>query len=164
MLEPKLFEQVEKAVQQAQGIAVIRSVSVLDDYLRTAIKTKMRKLPKRLEKEIFTGYGPLSSFSSRIDLGFALKLFDGDIHHDLHSLRRLRNKFAHSTEHLHLASEAAVAIMQSLRGWTKDSSSPKFFSDKVHACIEALKAPIELGRLVDALLAKPNPVGATREN
>jgi hypothetical protein len=48
--------------------------SVLSGYLEQAIRTKMVKLPKDLDKGLFRNYGPLSHFKARIDVAFALGL------------------------------------------------------------------------------------------
>jgi hypothetical protein len=41
----------------------------LDTVLRIALLSKMRPLSKRAKENIFEGYGPLASFSAKIDMG-----------------------------------------------------------------------------------------------
>jgi hypothetical protein len=46
--------------------------SVLEDMLAEALRVKMRDgLSARLKERLFSGYGPLSSFSGKIDIAFA---------------------------------------------------------------------------------------------
>lgn len=45
--------------------------------------------------ELFNGYGPLSSFSGKINCAFAFKIIDESVHRDLDYIRKIRNHFAH---------------------------------------------------------------------
>jgi hypothetical protein len=54
----------------------------------------MRPLDKKLAGRLFKGYGPLSSFSAKIDLAYALKVTTLEIHNELHKIRDIRNAFA----------------------------------------------------------------------
>ena len=47
---------------------------------------------------MFEGVGPLSTFSAKAKLAFALKLVDSDQFHNLEIVRKIRNTFAHSFE------------------------------------------------------------------
>ena len=60
--------------------------------------TRFVALNRRDEIEIFKDYGPLSTFKAKVDIAFALGLYDRKIRKDLHTVRRIRNKFAHSSE------------------------------------------------------------------
>src|SRR5436190_10019098 len=46
--------------------------------------------------DLFGSRGPLSTFASRTDLGYALGLFHDSVYHDLKLIRRVRNDFAHN--------------------------------------------------------------------
>jgi hypothetical protein len=48
---------------------------------------------------LFSGAGPLSSFSAKIDLARLLGLMTDPIRSDLHKIREIRNEFAHSIAH-----------------------------------------------------------------
>ena len=49
-----------------------------------------------MRKRLFDGYGPMSSLSGKIDMAYALKVITKKAYDDLTTIRRLRNKFAHS--------------------------------------------------------------------
>ena len=74
------------------------ATSVVDQQLEFALLTKMRKLNRKLEDELFTGYGPLSSLSAKIALAYALELIDSPARSRLDKLRKIRNEFAHSDD------------------------------------------------------------------
>ena len=47
---------------------------------------------------LFSHNGPLSSFSSRIDMAYSLGLIPAAMRRDLHILRKIRNEFAHTSD------------------------------------------------------------------
>lgn len=49
-------------------------------------------------KELFSGTGGLSTFASRIELSYLLGLIPVNAKRDLHLIRKIRNKFAHSMD------------------------------------------------------------------
>jgi len=57
--------------------------SVIETALELALIEKMRPLSGKLKKRLFEGYGPLSSFSSRIDVAYALSIISQDVFDDL---------------------------------------------------------------------------------
>lgn len=131
---------------------VIMSTTVLEDWVTSATKTKMRRLSSNLNERIFRGYGPLSTFSAKIDIGYALELYDKTIHRDLRGLKDIRNAFAHTADPLHFKSEAVAKEFQKLNGWTKDIHPHQLFRDRVRACVDALKVPMQKKALIDALI------------
>lgn len=56
----------------------------------------MPSINAKLRKGIFNGYGPLASFSARIDVAYALGIIDQSLFKLLHAVRELRNSLAHS--------------------------------------------------------------------
>ena len=50
-----------------------------------------------LRKRLFKSYGPLSTFAAKIDIACALGLYDEDIRKGLHTVRKIRNEFAHES-------------------------------------------------------------------
>jgi DNA-binding MltR family transcriptional regulator len=85
------------------GIALI-GAAIADQQLQDALLTKMRKLSRKLQDELFSGYGPLSSLSAKIALAYALGLIDSVAHKRLTVARQIRNKFAHSGDIITFAS------------------------------------------------------------
>ena len=48
-----------------------------------------------LRKRLFGSYGPLSTFSAKIDIACVIGLYNEDIRKGLHTVREIRNGFAH---------------------------------------------------------------------
>ena len=77
----------------------------VEDRLGFAIKSHFITLPVKgnsdkilTEAALFDGYGPLSNFYSKIDIGFALGIYRSDERISLHNIRSIRNNFAHTLE------------------------------------------------------------------
>jgi hypothetical protein len=84
--------------QRTHAGAVLLGAAIADQQLKNALLTKMRKLSRKLEKELFTGYGPLSSLSAKIALAYALGLIDNITRSRLTVARKVRNEFAHAED------------------------------------------------------------------
>lgn len=80
--------------QTDRGAALIVA-TWLDEELRAAIKTKFINSESN-EKRVFGGNGPLSTFSSKIEIGYSLGLLSKQSYSDLTIIRKIRNDFAHS--------------------------------------------------------------------
>ena len=102
-----ITEEINK--QRDRGAAII-AVAVLEDHLLAAIKAKLSNNDAKIEDKMFNGYGPLASFSARIDLGFLLGLYESEIHKALHQIRKIRNEFAHNLSPLSFRSPHIRAI------------------------------------------------------
>ncbi len=77
--------------------AVLVGVAYLDELLIRLFRKRML-LSKKLDEELFEGFGPLSALSARIKVAYALGWIGSETYHDLNLLRSLRNEFAHAHE------------------------------------------------------------------
>jgi hypothetical protein len=64
--------------------------------------------------QIFDTNGPISSFSDKIIMGFALGVFGKKTRHDLHLIRNLRNGFAHCRLPMRFDTPAVKAVCDHL--------------------------------------------------
>lgn len=76
--------------------SVIVIGTAIEAALEAYIKTRFTRLRIADQNSIFDGTGPLSTFSAKIDVGFALGLFGSKTRHDLKTIKDIRNLFAHS--------------------------------------------------------------------
>jgi hypothetical protein len=68
----------------------------VDIALRGSIESIFRPdLSSELLKRLFDFEGPMGSFGSRINVGYALSIFGKKTQHDLDLVRLIRNEFAH---------------------------------------------------------------------
>ena len=77
-----------------RGAAVLAG-SYLDSLLEDMLRAKL--VPGDYLESLFDdARGPVGSFYSRTLLAYALGLLPPEVEHDLHLIRRIRNKFGHS--------------------------------------------------------------------
>lgn len=92
-------EEFKKALaeleEEGDRAAAIVGGSIIESFLEKGILMRLLPLSPALRESIFSGYGPLSSMSAKIDISFALGLFGDHVRIDLHHIRRVRNEFAH---------------------------------------------------------------------
>jgi len=82
--------------QSDRGVAVMGSAYV-EDYLRQLLEANWRSEGADEAKDrTLNPSGPLGSFSAKIDMAYLTKLIGPDTHKDLHTLRNIRNDFAHA--------------------------------------------------------------------
>jgi hypothetical protein len=95
----KHLDELRSAVRgltptQHAGVAIV-GAALVEEQVHRALLTKMRPLSGQMHKRLFDGYGPLSSFSGKIDVAYALHIITKATYRDLTTIRRIRNKFAH---------------------------------------------------------------------
>src|ERR1700747_15771 len=76
----------------------LMAITFLEQILENCLNVKFdSKLTKTERAELFSGYGALSTFSSKILIGYALNLFSKEAKNDLNKLKFIRNEAAHRT-------------------------------------------------------------------
>lgn len=78
---------------ESDRAAAVLASSFMDKCLEDCLKAFLVDDPS--VEDLFTGYGPLSSFSAKIGMAFALGLINQDMKADLNYIRKVRNHFAH---------------------------------------------------------------------
>jgi len=92
----KNLELVYKELEGQQGRGcVLSAVQYLDEHLRL-ILLKYFVNDEKNSKKLLEFDRPLGSFSARIDIAYACGLLRKDMYDDLHTIRDIRNLFAHS--------------------------------------------------------------------
>ncbi len=76
-----------------RGCALM-ATAYIDERLATLLKAYFVN-DLKLMKELFAHSGPLGTFSSRIDVAYAVGLISSDLHREINLLRKIRNEFAH---------------------------------------------------------------------
>jgi DNA-binding MltR family transcriptional regulator len=111
---------------------VLLATSLIDEFLKFVLISGFRAdaASKRLMETVFSGNGPLATFSAKISVCSALGLVGGqDVRHDLTLLRKIRNDFAHAYTERKLsdfAQCASLRIAASLDIQDADSMRKKF--------------------------------------
>lgn len=78
-----------------RGCALILAAN-LDNRLSELLRNLYVEHPPKSEKNLFSSQGFPATFSSRIDMCYALGQIGEDEYHDMHLIRKIRNEFAHN--------------------------------------------------------------------
>jgi hypothetical protein len=94
-------DEIFGSATQDRAIALV-AATALDEFLKAAILTRLIKLTADEHEDLFgpNVSAPLSSFSARIKIGYALGLYDRQFREDLDLVRAIRNTFAHTLNHI----------------------------------------------------------------
>jgi DNA-binding MltR family transcriptional regulator len=92
----ELLTKIRRLQARTHAEVAIVGAAIIEEKILRALLTKMRRLSGEMHKRLFDGYGPLSSFSGKIDVAYALQIITKEKYDDLTTIRKLRNKFAHS--------------------------------------------------------------------
>jgi hypothetical protein len=74
----------------------IVGAAYVENNLALAVLARLRFLQEPGQKHLYDSeYAAMRDFSAKIDIGWALNLYDAKPREDLHRIRKMRNKFAH---------------------------------------------------------------------
>lgn len=90
--EQRAIEEMEATSDRAAAIVI---AALVEDRLTSALQASMANIPS-VKNDFFRSSGPLGSFASKIDLAVLIGLLSEDAQNDLHTMRRIRNVFAHT--------------------------------------------------------------------
>jgi hypothetical protein len=91
------FDRIEREVETGSNRHFVLTWSIdIENTLRHAITTVLPKNDRSIIDRMTDRDGVLSTFSRKIDLGYALALYDTQLLKDLNIIRNIRNAFAHT--------------------------------------------------------------------
>lgn len=116
--------QIELSEESDRGAAILAAAN-FEEWLGSIISGYFAKLNSELKRKLFEN-GTLSTFSAKIDFGFALGFYDKDTLNKLHVIKKIRNKFAHSTKPMRFESDSILSMYRKLdKGDTSNSDNPR---------------------------------------
>ena len=115
---------VELERESDRGAAILAAAN-FDNWLGGIVTGYFVKLNSELRERLFEN-GPLSTFSAKLDIGFAFGLYDKKTLNSLRKIKKIRNEFAHSTELLKFEDEPISALCQNFdKGDFSASDDPR---------------------------------------
>ena len=108
---------------ESDRACAVLGAAYIDVKLDELIRASLTVPDKALAESLSGKNGPLSSFSSRINLSYALGLITKSERDDLNLIREVRNAFAHQLHGLTFASPKVAS-------WSKGLAAPKIFGSK----------------------------------
>ena len=98
--------------QTDRGAAVI-AAAVLDELFQMLLLARLTQIGNERKEALFDKIGaPLSSFSAKIELAFALGIISNEARLAAHLIRDVRNKFAHRIEQLTFDHSEVTELLQ----------------------------------------------------
>ncbi|RYE37458.1 MAG: hypothetical protein EOP48_28690 [Sphingobacteriales bacterium] len=94
MEDGETVDILSQVSDQPPRVGVIVIGAMLDDRLQAILESRFLKNAD-VTRPLFKGYGPLSSFSARIDLCYLLEVYSKEARDNLHTIRKIRNVCAH---------------------------------------------------------------------
>jgi hypothetical protein len=104
---------LELATDGPRGAAVL-GAALVEDVLQGCIEGRFVELSAVERDHLFSGTGPLSSFSAKTKLGFAMGIFGPRTRDDLDSVREIRNALAHAKRLFTFETPAIAAALRRL--------------------------------------------------
>jgi hypothetical protein len=98
MLSTTTIEDYRKTLSELEGdsdrAAGIVGAVLVDEALTVLLKSRLQP-DEALLNDTFKPAGPLGAFSVKIDMGYLMGLYSKDAWKELHTIRQIRNEFAH---------------------------------------------------------------------
>ena len=156
MAMKKNFEEIlgalQDSAQRSETAHAVVAAARVENWLQAAILTRTRTgLSKTFRDKLFKGYGPLSSFSGKIDIAYAFSMFGQETYNDLRAIKDIRNTFAHSNKEIHFRSDSVMRNIQKLAGWTKEADPVNLFFERCKAAIDEFKKRSSTDAMTQAL-------------
>lgn len=126
---PKEVTDIGKMIaeqQESDRGCVIFGAALLEDKLELLLRSYCRQDPqiiKQVVAPLFQGYAPLSTFSAKIQVSFALGLIPERVFKSLNLLRKLRNQFAHDKDIVSFQSNTYQPLLEAFLSSTKEGDS-----------------------------------------
>lgn len=95
VIDDELRAALKEIEQQTDRGYAIMMTSIVDNYLKLLLLNRLNPLTKKEVSDLFDGNAPLTSFAAKVNLGYALGLYSDACKRAMHSMRRIRNIFAH---------------------------------------------------------------------
>jgi DNA-binding MltR family transcriptional regulator len=96
-------------------VAAIVGGTLLDNCLDNVLLSRFIKLTPAEHDKLLGNEGIVGTFGTKIDMSHALGAIDAKTRDDLHSIRKIRNAFAHGAEALSFDAPAIAAECSRLR-------------------------------------------------
>ena len=123
---PPEIDKIMDSLRQGTDLAVaITATSIVEAHLERLLTTKFIWRKKELAGQIFLNRGPLSDFHSKILVAEAFGHVTPNMAQELHSLKAIRNVFAHAKVPITFEHELIAREVASLRMFTAIQDAEK---------------------------------------
>lgn len=131
------FKAIEAMFPVSQAAMAIYTSQLVENILEGSLASKLTISSNNFKDQLFEGYGPLSTFTAKIDIARALGILDEETYRILRIIKTIRNEVAHpDIESLpRFDSEEIVKECQKLPGYIDEEHCFKQFLHVVASVI-----------------------------
>jgi hypothetical protein len=153
-----LLAALHAYAERADTSYILVAATALERLLEQALLSKMRELSNGRYTDLFTGHGPLATFSAKIEICYALGIISDELVADFHAIRGIRNAFAHADAVLNFNSRQ----LDRLKGWGDRADRRALFDKRILACTEALDRFTDAALFAQALQGRTDELSSRR--
>ena len=131
--EDSLFSELSAGLEglfaSSQAAMAIYISQLVENILESSLTRKLTIPSSNFDDRLFKGYGPLSTFTAKIDMARALEIVDEETYNTLRILKSIRNEIAHP-DTMSLPNFDGPAIVKECRklpGYVDDENCFKLF-------------------------------------
>jgi DNA-binding MltR family transcriptional regulator len=140
---PELPSDVLKLAERTEAGTVLLVAALLEDWLQILLLSAGREISQNGARNLFENYGPLRTFSAKIEVAYLFRLLNNEVYNDLKATKDIRNCFAHSTERVFFSSPEVGRLCQRLTGWRDGNDNGALFLERAQKCLDQTKGEIE---------------------
>jgi DNA-binding MltR family transcriptional regulator len=129
---------------------------LVEDELEKLLLGAGRELSNKTANGIFSGMGPLSSFSAKIEIAYMFNLIDKPVRDDLRVVTSIRNAFAHTTRSVHFGTEHIATECRKLSNWKDDIDNQECYRERARECVNLIKQKLDVFLFANALREEPS--------
>ena len=137
------------------------AASQLENALGGLLRDQLPNLSNTLEQKLFGRYGPLATFSAKIDIAYAMGKLTAAGRQDLHAIRNIRNAFAHASKRLHFRSDEMKELLRKVRNYDEQMDPYALFIKKIDQCWDHITFLMKQETLAAFLEAYRSPPSRT---
>lgn len=123
LTDDNIDELAQAFLGESDRTVVVVLASILEDVLANQIRQRLRPMSADEEKalRLFSFDGPFGTFSTLINVGYALEIIDENTRAELHDLREMRNACAHSPRPISFATPELANVCKRLFSEERES-------------------------------------------
>ncbi|MEY1639740.1 MltR family transcriptional regulator [Tenuifilum osseticum] len=113
LIKNSLRIRIELSDESDRGCVLLGS-----SYIENQLKILLEKIligTKKHKKDLFSGYGPLSTFSSKIKLSYSLGIISENLYKELEIIKSIRNLFAHYPDKISFDNVEIIKLCNKLK-------------------------------------------------
>lgn len=94
---------------------IIVAASWFDHFLKVKFMNQFFQGNAEAREALFSGHGPFSTLSAKLNVAFCAGWIDGDLYHDVKVIKKLRDGFAHTIDPASFNDETTGALLAKFR-------------------------------------------------